>query len=556
LDILIHMLVTSKEIVALLGRIHLFNGLNADQTLTLSSKLEILEFQAGEHIFRENSAAEKFYVIFSGEVSVELERPDAPKKLWQLKEDDYFGEDVLSDFHIRRSTARATRNTILLGIPRVELIYFLEENPKLLPSFRITQDSYEKLITREPSWIKPEEATRFFSRASKYYLLQKCILPVAWIFSVLVLAGLFYFQTDISVLILFPLGGLALMVGLAWLIWNIVDWTNDYYLITSQRVVYLEKVLLLYESRQETPLGAILSVTKQTSLTGRILGYADIAIRTYTGVLFFRNISSPDAVIDLLTELWERAKKRLSMIDKEEMEILLREKLNPDEEKKSEVKEKPDFSGQMVVKNGWIISLLASIFGMRTEDEASIIYRTHWFILLKKIVLPTFFLLFSFVLFSFYPYLQSADFFQNPLIITLAILTIIVFIWWLYRLVDWRNDYYVITKDQLVDVNRKPLGLEDRRTAPIKNIQTVEYKRSGVWGILFNFGTVFIRIGDTEFTFDFVHNPSQVQKEIFDRYNALMTLERKNQTDNEKRRMAAWMEAYHHIMEEKESDQT
>ncbi len=51
--------------------------------------------------------------------------------------------------------------------------------------------------------------------------------------------------------------------------------------------------------------------------------------------------------------------------------------------------------------------------------------------------------------------------------------------WWFYRYLDWFNDVYIISPDQLMDVNRKPLGHEEKRSAPVKNIQTVEYERKG-----------------------------------------------------------------------------
>lgn len=198
------------------------------------------------------------------------------------------------------------------------------------------------------------------------------------------------------------------------------------------------------------------------------------------------------------------------------------------------------------------MGFLASFFGMRTEDDSVITYRTHWFILMQKIFLPSLFLTLFFLFISFFSGFPSAEWMANPLLLLITGLSIIAALWWIYQFVDWRNDCYLITKDSLVDINRKPLGLEDRRTAPIKNIQTVEYKRNGIWGIMLNFGTVFIRIGDTEFTFDNVHNPSQVQKEIFDRYNTLMSLEKKKQLQEERKRMAAWMEAYHHVIMDRE----
>jgi hypothetical protein len=37
---------------------------------------------------------------------------------------------------------------------------------------------------------------------------------------------------------------------LLWLIWNINNWANDFYLITSRRMVWVEHVTGFYDSRQ------------------------------------------------------------------------------------------------------------------------------------------------------------------------------------------------------------------------------------------------------------------------------------------------------------------
>jgi uncharacterized membrane protein YdbT with pleckstrin-like domain len=549
------MRVTQKEILALLSRIHLFNGLDQNQISNLISKTEVLEYEVESFVFEENTNASNFYIIISGQITIEVEIEKGAKKILILREDDYFGEDVLSETKIRHTSSKATQPTIVLSIPGNELINLIEENQVLFQAFKIILANYENLLKYEASWIKPEEAIRFLSRAHHFYLISKSLTPLFVAVFAFILSVILYFQTDISVTIIFPIGGLLVLGSVVWIIWNVIDWFNDYFLITNQRVVYLEKVLLLYESRQETPLGAILSITKQTGLIGRIFGFGDIAIRTYTGVLYFRNLAYPDHVIRLLTEQWERAKKRLTREDHEEMEALLREKFTHNENEEEKETKEAAFTGQTQVKSGWILTTLASLFGMRTEVDGVINYRTHWFVLIRKIFLPTLAILVLLILFLIYGGGNFAFLPQNILFPVFGLITLGVIIWWVYRFVDWRNDLYIITQDQLVDINRKPMGFEDRRSAPIKNIQSVEYKRLGIIGLLFNFGTVFIRIGDTEFTFDYVHNPSQVQKEIFDRYTDLMNVDKDAQTDKERRRMADWMEAYHHIMMEQDGEQ-
>jgi len=83
-------------------------------------------------------------------------------------------------------------------------------------------------------------------------------------------------------------------------------------------------------------------------------------------------------------------------------------------------------------------------------------------------------------------------------------LGLILFLWLLYDYVDWHNDIYQVTPDQILDIERKPFGTEDKKAAPLENILSIEYERIGFLGLLFNFGTVLIKVGTTTFTFDHV----------------------------------------------------
>jgi len=98
----------------------------------------------------------------------------------------------------------------------------------------------------------------------------------------------------------------------------------------------------------------------------------------------------------------------------------------------------------------------------------------------------------------------------------------------------------------LVDVNRKPLGKEERRSAPVQNIQTVEFKRKGIIGLLLNFGTVHIQIGNQELSFDDVYNPAAIQAEIFARFK------NHNQKSSrmEQEKLADWIKTYDEMRKE------
>jgi uncharacterized membrane protein YdbT with pleckstrin-like domain len=129
--------------------------------------------------------------------------------------------------------------------------------------------------------------------------------------------------------------------------------------------------------------------------------------------------------------------------------------------------------------------------------------------------------------------------------------------WWLYQYWDWRNDRYIVTDDQLIDLYKRPLGQEQRRSAPIKNIQTVEFERSGLISLILNFGTVFIRVGDTTLTFDYVYNPSKAQQDIFERYQQFNQKQKIREKEALRDEVAEWIEIYHEVVQKKsKSDET
>jgi hypothetical protein len=75
----------------------------------------------------------------------------------------------------------------------------------------------------------------------------------------------------------------------------------------------------------------------------------------------------------------------------------------------------------------------------------------------------------------------------------------------------------------------------------------VEYKRIGFFGIILNFGTVFIRVGDTLFTFDYVANPSAVQQEISHRIEIAREGERQAEIRREREAILDWIDVYHTV---------
>jgi hypothetical protein len=114
-----------------------------------------------------------------------------------------------------------------------------------------------------------------------------------------------------------------------------------------------------------------------------------------------------------------------------------------------------------------------------------------------------------------------------------------------YVFADWANDRFQITDTHIIDLDRKPLGRETKRSALLENVLSLDYKRENIFQRLFNFGTVAINVGDIQLDFEYVAQPISVQNEIFERYNA--AVKRKEIAEAQKRRddMVEFLAAYH-----------
>jgi len=123
--------------------------------------------------------------------------------------------------------------------------------------------------------------------------------------------------------------------------------------------------------------------------------------------------------------------------------------------------------------------------------------------------------------------------------------------WWVYEYVDWRNDIYMITDDQIFDISKKPLGAETKKSAPLANILSLKYDRPGIIGIALNFGTVVAQVANTEFRFEGVFDPVGVQNDVYRRIEAQTSKKKAAEEARQRDEMADWLTVYHQVEEER-----
>lgn len=554
------MTINISDRIAFLKKIHLFRGLDDDQLAQVAAKLVERSYKAGEVVIKQGDDTHIFFLIYSGTVQVSRIQKKEQQKLAILVPEDYFGQESLFNREHQPESVYVLTDALLFVLSCEDLTVLIGQFRNLKPNFQVAISSRRLADQLQFDWLEPDEVVYFLARKHPVLLWEAMILPaLAFILPIGLLVAFLLFTK-----LAFIFGSIgACLLDIAWIIWRVVDWGNDYYIVTNLRVIWLEKVVALYDSRQEAPLSTILSVGVETDQTGRMLDYGDVIIRTFVGRIAFHHASHPYQAASLIEEQWLRAKSSSRKADVEALKQSIRQKLGlPVEE---EVKSSSSSPAPKVITNN--ASRLKSffdsvnIFKVRFEDkQGTITYRKHWIVLFEQTWLPGTFFLVTLVGLVVYisNYLRTPTTSTNgmdPIISILIILLIVAFLWWVYQYWDWTNDIFRVTLDQIFDIDRKPLGREERKSAVLDNILSTEANRRGLFQVLFNYGDVYISVGGAEMDFFDVYDPSGVQQDIDRRRMA--RIERKNLAEAaaERERLADFFAMYHQSTAELRLDQ-
>ena len=537
----------SARILSVLNTTYPLKLFTEQQREAIAAGAVVEEFEEDAMIYHRRDEATTLNLILSGEVHfywmVDEEDEEAGEiSLGNLEPGDVFGLEALEEESTYRENAITLSRVRIARFSLEFLDPYFEENPLPYRVLMLMLSSLRLYYTVDLPWLNTDESIIFMARRSPVFLFYRLVLPVT-VFSIGIAVLLILIAANQAGLILVGIAaGVVALIGGLWSIWNYVDWTNDYAILTNQRAVFQERVVLLYDSRLETPLDAILATSLDSSQIGRILGYGDVIMRTYTGTLLFPNLSAWDTVRMLVDDRRMRAREASLQEEKQTIQTMVRQRLNL---------APPTAGVQRIVKQATpktsLGERLANFFRMRFEKDGVITYRTHWSFMIRKTFLPGLIMLGLLALAVFFlvgpiKFLSGLAFWPVWFVLVLA-----DSFWLWYRFEDWVNDQYIVSDQQIVDVYKKPLAQEERRVAPLESIQSVEFERLGIIGLVLNYGTVYIRIGDTRFSFDNVYNPSEVQRDLFRRIAAHADRDRRQEANAERQRILDVLEAYHEV---------
>ena len=541
--------VSRKKLAGTLQKVFPFNDLEKEHIDLLLDNAEMVFFPAEKMVYLEGTPASFFYIIYKGRLEIIKEKHHALFQLNCLREGFAFGEDALTKSQKRQTSARAITDVILIKISKETLTQVGKMDTAFRNNINTLINSYDHLVCKTINLGK-DETVCYVGQPHPIIVVIKIIFALLAVFGLSILLIILFNNNLLAYHVLLWGGGVLAVTALVWIGWQFLEWSNDLFFFTDKRIINKQRSLFSYEIKQETPISAIESVQARRSFLGRGLDFGDLEIRTYTGSMRLPFVPEIASAQHILTYLTERRKDLWEEEEKQAFEKDIRERITQRASmRETGFENHPDQSSPQIPSPD-------STFKGSGDLKASIdiVYHTHWTILFAKMFIPVLLLTSHILLYLFLAVNQIEIIKNSSFNSVLLINSIVLLSWSAYCFSDWRNDVYIITEDQLIDINRRPFGMEEKRAAPINNIQSIRYKRNGILGLMLNFGTVYTRIGDEEFTFDNVHRPAEVQEALFAAKERFHQMEEDAEKRAQRKKAVDWIDSYHQIINEKHGD--
>jgi hypothetical protein len=530
-----------------LSSFELFADLPAEEAVALDSALTEKRLPQGKDVFREGEAARYCYFLLEGRISIWHRRGNQEEQVKVLEGGEMFGEEAVLGLSRRYASAYTETGAVVLRISAEEIRNRLRALPKASRLLRTVARGRRLVRGVSFSWLAPDETVFLATRKAGALLVPNLAPPI--LLGLLGLAGFAVIRHQGWPDWAYLIAGAGLLAALAYGAWSTMDWSNDYYLLTNRRIVALRRVPLIYDDRQEAPLDMIQSVAVASTVNQRAFGFGDVVVRTFTRPIVFQSVPDPNAVAGLIESIWKRWQQDREEDDREEIGRLLAERLNKQESGEASLEETEIPAAPEANPSGAAAGAPgASLSGMQTRIEAGnvVIYRKHRFFLFRNMFLPILLALLGIPLGA----VVSAGILPVDRLLGYGLVAGVVvagLAWSAYEYLDWSNDLYQVTPEQILALHRKPLGDEERRAAGLENILSLEYDRPSLLARILNFGTVKATVGQLSFTFDEVDDPVHVQEDIFRR----MESKKKRASDDQRRQrreeIADWIETYHNL---------
>lgn len=513
-------------------------------------------------LLQQNEGADSLWVLLDGSLAEVRALDKDGRKLMPTvaRGPTYFAETALLGEFPARSTVEAVAGSEWLRLHWVDFEQFDIVEPMDLREKLLIPDPqqgivYGKAARKRYTWLEPGETVVYFTRRHWVGFLRKN-LPSMFITALLaLLAFITVITPGVNPYVLATMIVLGVLGVLAF-IWGVIDYYNDWLVVTNRRVYHQEQLIFVNQWHKEAPLEQIQNVDYERNVIGRLLNFGTLQIQTAGsyGDVSFTYATHFNEVDKAVRE--QRAQRQRSTIAQNKLKInrQLEDRLGLLVEPPSRV-----FTGKLEgnIKTGWQqrFAQRAGAAVIKESDER-IVWRQHWMALVGRIGwvfwVPFLIVMMGFISWYVGQIRTTAEIELTTNVIEWILgLTVVAFVLrFIWVAIDWYNDTYELTKTDVVNMKQLPFGLrQQRRSAGLGRIQNVEMRIPSPLHLLFDYGTVTIQTAaeDGALVFRSVPNPRFVASEISRRIEAFQHATEEEQARRRMEDLPDWFEMYNRM---------
>jgi membrane protein YdbS with pleckstrin-like domain len=568
-----------------ISRIPLFSELSRQEIELVERLFRVEQFRTGEYIYRQGEMSFALYAFISGRGRLLRVGPDGIERRGaDVDPGEYVGEKSLFLHGERPDSLVILRDATVLVLPRRDFDEFIRRYPTIKARLNVRDDVRSVVLDQDFPWLNRGEMVLHYTHRHKWAYYRRSLFSLPFV--MLLPVSLIALASPAPACLSFV--GLVVGIALPILItvYSYFDWKNDWFVVTNQRVVHEERILLTFnETREQAPLASIQQVrTSQEGYFAERYGFGDLLISTAGagGTLVFDTIEDPDSLADIINRELQRtgAHKAAESRDRIREEIdrfLGKRTLNrtrtddiPQPGGHPSRPPTPPTSVRTRMQERWARLLEYLDVRVRIDEGFRVTYRKHWLVLWNDIFTPSFFfiLTLAFLIITLIWHDTWPWNVFHPLVRLLFFLVVFPLegLWWWYMYEDWHNDLYIIEEQTLTRIHRRPLWLQDEQsTILLRNIQGVNVSIRGFWQKLLNYGTVIIQTaadesaGDGqasgEVRFPYVHQPLALQEDILRRQRKEVEEEKEEDASQMAEQIARWLAIYHQATHPEDFDE-
>jgi uncharacterized membrane protein YdbT with pleckstrin-like domain len=543
-----------------LGKLPIFSQLELEELDALAEIVEEYDFAPGAVIAYQRDVANSLYIVREGRLYASaVDGRGIVREARSFLPGDSFYDHWLFKPDVHPATVRASGSGRLMMIAGEKLTAFLEEWAIPLDALTLSERAAAEAAgsrvapeTRRFRSFKllPDELVKWQARRSRWFFFARAVLPAIGVAIISPLITYFLVSTlpGLGVLRYAP-PLLLFLFFVGWLALVVLDWLNDYFVITTKHLIHNEFQIRSFQGDAvKTPIGQVQSVevTKPSLLATLFnIGTARITTASQQGAIYFDNVDDPGAVRDQINEVRELVRA----LDAGRAQAAMRHSIEGHFGAEASLRRLTSAEAPPPEPPpGGIMAFLRDLrrrYAYRVEEGPVITYRKHIFVLLQQNWMMWLVWLLLLVGLVFIPNLQIF------LFILLVFIVASGYLGW--QVEDWRNDLFQVNDLYVVDIDRRPFGFgESRKQTELSNIQTIRARRPNLLATLFNYGHVDIETAGAtaKISFEWVHNPQLVQNDITRRQEQFRQQQRVREGERQRKEYAVLLDVYKQAVEQ------